>query len=167
LEQRGENAAVFDHGQRSVPMSPTPIRTVDPQQIFRTLRMVWAVMLISLGLYVVVLALIHDSSVIPPNRTFQLGIMLMGSVTGAVVLYLRFVRIAGLYARPEPMDAKTLALQANFNYILCFVFSETTALFGFALAFMHGDPKFYALLYLGGVLLMLLCFPRLPASESQ
>jgi hypothetical protein len=91
----------------------------------------------------------------------------MGIVTGAVVLYLRFVRIPGLYSRLEPMDAKTLALQANFNYILCYVLSEATALFGFGLAFMHGNPKLYVPLFLAGALLMLLCFPRLPASESQ
>jgi hypothetical protein len=148
-------------------MSPTEPRTVDPRQILMKLRMVWAVMLFSLGMYVVVLALIHDSAVVPPHRTVQIAITLMGIATGAVVLYLRFVRIAGLYSPIEPMDAKTLAIQANFNYILCYVLSEATSLFGFALAFLHGAPKFYAPLYLGGVLLMLLCFPRLPANESQ
>jgi hypothetical protein len=127
----------------------------------------WVVMLFALGMYVVALILIHDSSMMPPDRTVQFGLSICGIVTGAVVLYLRFVRIAGLYSRSEPMDTKTLALRANFNYILCFVFSESTSLFGFALAFLHGAPKFYASLYLGGVLLMLLCFPRLPAKESR
>ena len=146
-------------------MSPTQPRTVDPRQIFRTLRIVWAAMLFSIGMYVVVLTLIHDSSIIPPSRTFQFGITLMGIVTGAEVFYLRFVRIARLYSRIEPIDDKRLALQANFNYILCYVLSEATALFGFVLAFLHGDPKLYVPLFLGGVLLMLLCFPRLPGKE--
>ena len=30
---------------------------------------------------------------------------------------------------------------------------------------MRGDPEYYLALYLGGVLLMLLCFPRLPIPE--
>ena len=148
-------------------MAPNQYGAIDPRQISKKLRIMWAVMLFSLGMYAVVLKLFHNPLAPPPVRSVQLSITLMGIVTGAVVLYLRFVRIANLISPIEPIDDKTLAVQANFNYILCFVFSETTALFGFVLAFMHGDPKFFVPLYLGGVLLMLLCFPQLPAGESQ
>jgi len=140
---------------------------MDPPQVVRTLRLVFAVMLFSLCLYPVVITQVHDSSMTPPDRTFQFGLTLMGIVTASVVLYLRFVRIAGLYSPIEPMDDKTLATQAWTYYILCYVFSEATALFGFVLAFMRGDPKLYVPLYLGGMLLMLLCYPRHPANESQ
>ncbi len=146
-------------------MSQNQRRAMDPRQVVRTLRLVFAMMLFSLCLYPVVLTQIHDSSITPPDRTFQTIISLVGIVTGSVVLYLRFVRITGLFSPNEPMDGRTLAAQAWTYYILCYLFSETTALFGFALAFMRGDPKFYVPLYLGGVLLMLLCFPRLPGKE--
>ena len=140
---------------------------VNPRPLITTLRIVWAAMLFSLGMYVVVLVRVQNFSVTPLERTAQACIALMGILTGAVVLYLRFIRIAGLISSAEPIDDKTLASQANFNYLLCNVFSEATALFGFVLAFMHGDPNFYVPLYLAGVLLMLLCYPRLPANESR
>jgi hypothetical protein len=47
----------------------------------------------------------------------------------------------------------------------CGLASDVTALIGFVLAVMHAAPKFYIPLYLAGVVLMLLCYPRLPANE--
>jgi cytochrome b561 len=138
---------------------------MEPRRVLKALRIVWAAMLFSLFMYAFVLTRIHASSNIPPDRRFQASITLMGIVTGAVVLYLRFVRIAALYSPIEPIDDKTLARKIWASHVFCYVFSETTALFGFVLAFMRGGPNFYVPLYLGGVLLMVLCFPRLPEKE--
>ena len=139
---------------------------MNPRQVIRKLRIVWAAMLFSLGLYTLVLLRIHRPAVIHLERTVQVGIALLGIVTGVVVLYLRFIRIANLIASAGSMDDKTLAAQANYHYLLCYVFSQAVALYGFVLAFLHGDHNIYVPLFLGGLMLMLLCYPRLPANGS-
>jgi hypothetical protein len=148
----------------SVPMPLSQRRAIDTRQV-RFLRLVWAVMLFSLCLYAFALVVIHPSSAVPPDRTFQFALLMLGIVTGSVVLYLRFVRLPVLFSADGPTDENKLVVQFRLNYILCFVVSETTALFGFALAVMHGDLKIYLPLYLGGVLLMALCFPQFPSNE--
>ena len=107
----------------------------------------------------------RPTSSLPPSQSFQFIISLFAIVTGAVVLYLRFGLIAGLSSTIEPMNETMLAQRIWIYHIFCYCFSEVTALFGFVLAVMHADPKFYIPLYLAGVVLMLLCYPRLPANE--
>src|SRR5208282_955977 len=65
---------------------------------------------------------------VPPDHSVQTGITMVGNLAGVIVLYLRFVRIPGLFSSIEPIDDKKLAAQANLNYILCYVFSESAAL---------------------------------------
>jgi hypothetical protein len=143
---------------------------IEPRQAVRQLRLVWTMMLFSLGLYVVVLRIIssptviHNSPTIPLDHTFQYGVLACGIATGLVVWYLRFVRLAGLSSVTGQIDEKTLVRSVWATHILCFVCAEATFLFGFALAFLHGEFKLYVPLYLGGVLLMLLCYPRLPSN---
>ena len=142
--------------------APLPL---DPQRAIKTLRIVWAAMLFSLIMYAVVLRRIPLGAHGPLDPQAQNGIALMGILTAAVVLYLRFFRITALSSPTEPVAAPVLARQIFALHLFCFIFSETTGLFGFALAFMRSDPKFYVALYLGGVLLMLLCYPQLPSGE--
>ena len=116
---------------------------MEPREVVKGLRIVWAVMLIALFLDAFVLTRIPRTANVPPMPTFQIYISMVGIVTGAVVLFLRFVRIPRMESPDEPIDNKKLARQAWMTYILCYVFSESTGLFGFVLAFMRGDPKFY------------------------
>lgn len=140
---------------------------MEPRAVVKGLRTVWGVMLVALFLYAFVLTRIPRSANVPLTPTGQFYISMVGIVTGAVVLFLRFVRIPRLASPDAPIDNKKLARQAWVTYILCYVFSESTGLFGFVLAFNRCEPKFYVPLYLGGVLLMVLCYPRLPFTSSH
>ena len=74
-------------------------------------------------------------------------------------------RISDLLSQLGSTEFKLLARKIYATYIISFVFAEAVSLFGFVLFVMRGDPEYYLALYLGGVVLMLLCFPRLPISE--
>jgi hypothetical protein len=58
---------------------------IDPRQV-RFLRIVWGGMLFSLCMYAYVLVLFRGSSIMPPDRTFQLAMLVPGIVTVSVVL---------------------------------------------------------------------------------
>jgi len=122
-------------------------------------------MLLAVCMYVVVLFLIQKPELAPPSRTVESALALVGAVSGAAVLYLRFGRIATLYHPIEPVESKPLARQLWALHIYCYVFSEVPALVGFALAFMGGERRFYIALFGAAVMLMLLCFPHRPAQD--
>lgn len=131
------------------------------------LRIVFAVMLLSVCLYPVVLLEAQDRPQGHPGHILQQAILAAGIVTGAIVLYLRFVRVPDLFSSSEPMDPSQLAKKAWILFIVCYVLSESTALFGFALAFMRGDSRYYVPLFVAGVLLMLACYPAFPSADSR
>ena len=138
---------------------------MDPGQALKTLRIVWVAMLFSLVMYAVVAFIVRNPSTFPPPRTVQISLALMGLMSGLVVLYLRFSRIPDLASSVEPLDKKTLARQLYATHLICYVCSEVTGLLGFVLAFMNGDSKLFVTLFLGAVLLMLVCYPQFPGNE--
>ena len=138
---------------------------MEPRQVVRALRIIWAVILISQFLYMATATRIHAVTIFPLEQRLQMIIAMMGVATAAIVLGLRYVRIAGLISPPDPIDAQTRAKRALTTYIACYVLCESISLYGFVVAFLRGAPKFYVPLYLGGVLLMILCYPRLPSEE--
>ena len=144
---------------------PNPPVVLEPKKVLRTLRTVWVGMLASLGLYAYTARIIHLPPAPAPKSSFQLSMVGLGIVFAAVVLYLRMARMENLLSQLESGNFKSLAQKIYATYIISFVFSEATALFGFSLFFVHADPKYYISLYLGGVLLMLFCYPRLPLAE--
>jgi hypothetical protein len=81
---------------------------------------------------------------------------------GAVALYLRFVKIPEVIAQMGSTDFTLIARKLFAMHLLTFVFSEVISLFGFSAFIVHSDPRHYGTLYLGGLILMLLCFPRVP-----
>ncbi len=138
----------------------------EPKKLLRLLRTVWALMLASLVMYAFVAKkLVPTAATAPPNHEFQFGISFTGMAFAIVVLFLRFSRISDLLSQLGSTEFKLLARKIYATYIISFVFAEAVSLFGFVLFVMRGDPEYYLALYLGGVLLMLLCFPRLPIPE--
>ncbi len=148
-------------------MDPSSGRALDPNAVLRMLRIVFAAVLLSLLLYPVVILAMKDRPDAHLDHTFQMWIFAAGMVTGVVVLYLRLVRIPGIFSTSEPPEPRALAGQLLTSFILCYVFSEATALFGFVLAILRGDPRYYIPLYVAGVLLMVSCYPRLPSPDSN
>ena len=146
-----------------MPLNEQPALT--PQRAVKTLQTAFIVMFIWMCSLPFIQVRMRLTSSVPPPQSSQLIISLFAIAAGAAVVYLRFGLIAGLSSPLEPMNETTLAQKIWMYHIFCFVFSEVTALFGFALAVMHADPKFYVPLYLAGPILMLLCYPRLPANE--
>jgi len=144
-----------------------PRGAVERRQADQFLRIVWVVMFFWLFLYLVVLKMISINTVSTPPQSVQLAFALLGMGTAAAAVYLRFVRIARVIESVEPIDDLALVAKIRATYIVCFVLAEATSLFGFGLAFIRGDPRIYGSLYLGGVVLMLLCYPRLPAYEVK
>ena len=132
-----------------------------------TLRIVFAFILLSICIYPFIIHLIQDRPEGHPDPIVQQGILVAGMLTGAVVLYLRFFRIPDLFSSSEPVDPGQLAQKVFTTFVVCYVFSEATGLFGFVLAFLRGDSKYYVPLYLAGVFLMVICYPAFPSTESS
>ena len=135
--------------------------------MIKQLRIVWATMLVALGMYVVVLNVTAPGrkQVTPPALPLQYGIVACGIAAALSVVYLRFVRMAGLTDAIEPVDPKAIATRIRTTYIASFVFAEATGLFGFVLAFINGDRRFYDLLFGLGVVLLIVCYPQSPSEE--
>lgn len=129
----------------------------------KQLRIVWATMLVALGMYIVVLNVTAPGRklITPAALPLQYGIVACGIATALIVVYLRFVRMAGLTDAIEPVDPKAVATRMRTTYIVSFVFAEATGLFGFVLAFMNGEQSFYESLFGLGAVLLIVCYPRL------
>ena len=141
--------------------------TLDLKKAQFVLRIVFVVILVTVCIYPALLHLMKDRPEGHPAAIFQQAILFAGMLTGAVVLYLRFFRIPNLFSSSEPVEPLQLARKAFLYFLLCHIFSEATAMFGFVLAFLGGDSKYYVTLYAAGVFLLVACYPIFPSTDSR
>ena len=126
----------------------------------RILLVVWFGFVWALAIYGIVMTVIRPQ---PSDAgIFRFVLLATGGLTAAAAVYLRVVLIGGLLSKATPLSA------AEWNrlrtlYILCFALSEGVALYGLELYFMAGTLSEAWPFFAAGFLLLLICFPRLPA----
>jgi hypothetical protein len=144
-----------------MPIEPTQ-PAVNSAALLRFLRMVYFILLATVGMYWFVaemLAAGKDAQGVGGMRTWLVGV---AGATAVVVLYFRFSRIPPLLVTTAQGPSSERLAQLRIFYILCFTLSEAVALYGFVLRFLGESREGVAPLFLGAVVLFVLCYPRLP-----
>ena len=142
---------------------PKTVMTVEASERF--LKTVFFVLVLSVLLYGVALKLVQIPATSRPPGNMNTGLMIVAGTTALIVLYLRFKKIGALLspdvATPSPERlGRTQAL-----FILCFVLSQSVALYGFVLGFMGAETRDVLPFFVGALVLFALCYPRL-SSDS-
>jgi len=133
-----------------------------PAQTKRVLMILWVAMLCALGMYFYIMQVAARE--IEPGlegRLWSIFLALAGVLAG-VTLYLRMARIGGLLSKAIPLSEAEFGKLRTY-YIVCFALAESVGLYGFVLYFM-GSTLTATLPFFGaGLLLFVICFPRVPA----
>lgn len=135
------------------------------QRFSRFAKILYFVLFATVGVYWAVAELVAPGMDASERGALKLILSLFAAATAAAVLYLRFARIPPLLENPTIETGRRLA-QLRMFYILCFVLSETVALYGFVLRLLGASRADTNLLFGGAVVLFLLCYPRTPVGIS-
>lgn len=142
---------------------PKSIMTVGASEQF--LKTVFFALVLSVLLYGVALKFVQIPASSQPPGSMKTGLMVVAGATALIVLYLRFKKIVGLVSVDDatPLTERLGRIRAVF--ILCFVLSESVALYGFALGFLGAGIRDVLPFFVGALVLFALCYPRIPADS--
>ncbi|HLY60823.1 MAG TPA: hypothetical protein VKV95_08755 [Terriglobia bacterium] len=134
----------------------------------RFLKLLFFVMVFSVGMDAGVLQLIGQRADHSPDA-FRMGLEVLALASALVVLFVRFVMIAGVLVPDAPIPVAERMAKLRTYFIVCYVFSETVALYGFVGRYMGGSLVESAPFFAGSLILYALCYPRLPSDldDSQ
>src|SRR5688572_10809230 len=144
----------------------TPNPHVDPETRLRTMRILWAVFLTTIGLYVLVAYMARPADESPVRAAESLG---TGAAAGGLSVLIIVLFAPGLsavvasflvkqaYAQKAVREQSPAVLQTGF--IVAVVLCETAALFGMVGLFADGTPAAY-LLFVVAAAGIVLHFPR-------
>src|SRR5579859_1529826 len=128
----------------------------------RFMKLIFFSMVFSVGLYAVCLTVIAPIATrISDGMKIGVGFCAVGSAL--VVLFLRFLKIAALLTPDFPTPIAERLAKLRVYFIVCYVFSETVALYGFVLRFMGASIIEVVPFFAGALILDALCYPRLPS----
>ena len=119
-------------------------------------------MVFSVGMYAVVLLRISRSAE-QLSDELKMGIEVCALASALVVLFVRFVKIAGVLVPDTPIPVVERPGKLRLYFIGCFVFAEPVALYGFVVGFFGPSLVDAAPFLAGSLLLYALCSPRLPS----
>jgi len=142
---------------------PKSVMTVESTK--RYLKIVFFVLVFWVLLYGVVLKRVQIPAASHPPGSMITGLMIVAVTTALIVLYLRFKKIGALLP-PDvatPLPERLGRTQALF--ILCFVLSQSVALYGFVLGVLGAENRDVLPFFVGALVLFALCYPRL-SSDS-
>jgi len=127
----------------------------------RFVKLLWFVLLVSVGMYWLILALLE----LPPERSLdplvQQVLTAVAAAAGVAVLFLRFNLIPRLLARvTSGTDATTSLAALRTIFIVCFALAESIALFGLVVYFLGATREQAAWFFLGAFALLALCYPK-------
>jgi hypothetical protein len=137
-------------------------RPDDVQALARLLNLVYLAMLVSVGCYWLVSEVISSSlpaRVLGPEKTV---LRIFGLALTVVVLYLRFGRIAELLRPAVPTDFAVRIKKLRASYIGSYIVAETVAVLGLILKILGATPLQVAPFFAVALVLLMLCYPRLP-----
>ena len=143
------------------------MKTSDPPSVkvqahSRFMKLIFFIMVFSVGKYAVVLREIGQSAKPLPDG-MKIGLEVWALASALVVLFVRFVKIAGVLVPDTPIPIVERLAKLRAYFILCYVFAETVALYGFVLGSMGSSLVDAAPFFVGSLLLFALCYPRLPS----
>jgi hypothetical protein len=127
----------------------------------RFVKLLWFVLLVSVGLYWFILSLLE----LPPERSLdplvQQILAAVAAATAVAALFLRFNLIARGVSEAAPgTDLSRWLARLRTLYIVCFVLAESIAVFGLVL-YLLGAPRVDASwFFLGSAALFAACHPK-------
>ena len=119
-------------------------------------------MIFSVGLYALALAFIPQSAT-PMSGDMIIGLGICAVASALVVLFLRFNKIESLLIPDPPTPIAERLAKLRVYFIVCYVFSEAVALWGFVLRFMGARVIDVVPFFAGALILDALCYHRLPS----
>jgi hypothetical protein len=133
----------------------------------RNVRILHAVFLLTMFLYIFVLGLIRPTDqTVQPTILFAFAFFALGDLGVALFVRSRKVQASEEKLRMHPNDPAAL-IQWRLGMIGSFVFAETIALLGFVLRFLGAPWKIAGSFFAFAILLMLLWTPRLDVPEAR
>lgn len=133
----------------------------------RNVRILHAIFLLTMFLYIVVLRLIKTpEQTVPPGIVLAFAVVAFSDVGIAMFIRSRKVRASEEKLRTQPNDAGALN-QWQVGMIVSFVLAETIGLLGFVLKFIGADWRIAGAFFAFAILLLLAWMPRLDVSEAR
>jgi hypothetical protein len=165
IDTLGHTYNVFWNLRRLVNMEVSGQHALEIRQLKLLLWILFAAMIFSVGLYWFVLEMLAAQLPHRSPDSVKLALTFIAAVLAGAALYLRWASIAELFSPtgvivPEP-DVRLNQIWRNF--ILCYVLAESVALCGFVLRVLGESRRGVAPYFLGTVILLLVCNPRVPS----
>lgn len=126
------------------------------------MKLLFFIMALSAVMYFPFLLIIRPKVESVPGE-LKMGLEGSALVSVLIVLFIRFVKIAGVLVPDMPITTVERLAKLRTYFIVCYVFCETVALYGFVLRFMGSSLMDAAPFFAGSLLLYALCYPRLPS----
>jgi len=133
----------------------------------RNVRILHAVFLLTMFLYIVVVRLIKTpEQTVPPGMVLAFALVACSDVGIAMFIRSRKVWASEGKLRTQPNDAGALN-QWRVGMIISFVLAETIGLLGFVLKFLGAEWKIAGAFFAFAILLLLAWMPRLDVPEAR
>lgn len=143
-------------------MEKSDLPPINIQAHARFMKLVFFVMVLSVGVYAGALLVISRSAE-HLSDGMKVGFEFCALASALVVFFVRFVKIARVLVPETLIPAAERLGKLRSYFIVCSVFSETVALYGFVLGFMGASLVDVAPFFVGSLVLYALCYPRLPS----
>jgi len=145
------------------------MNTPDPASVeiqAKFLKILFFAMVFAVGMYAVALQVLNPSTEQLPD---VVKIVLEGCAlaTALIVLFVRFVKIAGVLVPDTPIPAAERLAKLRTYFITCYCLAEAVAIYGFVLRFMGASLMEAAPFFAGSLILFALCFPQLPSDLDR
>jgi hypothetical protein len=141
-------------------MNPTKLALLN-------VRIVHAVFLLAMFLYIAVLRLVQTANqAVPAVIVFAFALVAFTDIGIALFIRSRKVRASEEKLRTQPNDPGALR-QWRVGMIISLVLAETIGLLGFVLKFLGAEWKIAGAFFVLAIFLMLLWMPRLDVAEAR
>ena len=140
---------------------PTSLPESSPEsgEGLRLLRVIHLVLFATVGMYWVVLEQLQLPACGEMPEALHTGFALLALATAGGVGFLRWQRIPAV-ALDSRLAPEVQRARLRVFYLVCFLLSESVALYGFALRLLGESREGVVPFFLGAGALFLLCYPR-------
>ena len=125
----------------------------------RFLKMIFFILLSSLGVYWVVMQTLHPAARIDP--LLRSVLTALAAVTAITIFFVHFVYIEKMLQERAGEASSPKLPRVRQAYIVCYMLCEMVGLFGFVVYVMGGGRHRAALFILAAAALYALCYPQL------
>lgn len=128
-------------------------------------RVIYFALFSTVGLYWIVVEMLRAGAEVHDLGLVKPVFLLAAGVAAAVILILRFSRIAPLLVDTTGKLKERLTHLLCY-YLICHALSEAVALYGFVIRLLGGSRVDAAPFFAGAVILFLLSYPRQPQTSA-